>query len=212
VPNFSHIAASLHKILKKDAVYEWTVEHEQAFQTLKEELIKPPVLKYPDFNQIFILTTDASGKGIGAVLSQGEVGKDLLVAFASRALNRAENNYSTTEKKLLAIVWGMRYFGPYLHGRKFTVVTDHIPLTWIMNVKDPGSRLLKWRIKLEEYVYEVEYRKGALKTNANALSRISILTGEKGAREKKRERVVDGKTKATILYEYHDSPIGDTGT
>jgi len=208
VPNFSHIAAPLHKPLKKDTIYEWTGEHEQAFHTLKGKLITPPVLKYPDFNQSFILTTDASGEGLGAVLSQGEVGKDLPVAFTSRTLNRAEKNYSTIEKELLAIVWGMRYFRPYLYGRKFTVVTDHKPLTWIMNMKDPGSRLLRWQIKLEEYDYEVVYRKRALNTNADALSRISSLTGEKGAPEKKRKHVVDEETKATILYEYHDSPVG----
>ena len=83
------------------------------------------------------MATDASGEGLGAVLSQGAIGKDLPVAFASRTLNRAEKNYSTTEKELLAIVWGMRYFRPYLYGRKFTVVTDHKTVMWIMNVKNP---------------------------------------------------------------------------
>ena len=208
VPNFSHIAAPLHKLLKKDAVYEWTAVHEQAFHTLKGKLITPPVLKYPDFNQPFILTTDASGEGLGAVLSQGEITRDLPVAFASRTLNRAEKNYSTTEQELLAIVWGMRYFRPYLYGRKFTVVTDHKPLTWIMNVKDPGSRLLRWRIKLEEYDYDVVYRKGALNINADALSRINSLTADKGASENRREHVTDERMKTTILYEYHDSPVG----
>src|SRR5215470_14292500 len=86
-----------------------------------------------------------------------------------------ERNYSTTEKELLAIVWGMRYFRPYLYGRKFVVVTEHKPLTWIMSVKDPGSRLLRWRIKLEEYDYEIVCKRGALNTNADALSRVSSL-------------------------------------
>jgi hypothetical protein len=89
----------------------------------------------------------------------------------------------------------MRYFIPYLYGRKFTVVTDHKPLTWIMNVKDPGSRLLGWRIKLEEYDHDVVYRKGALNTNADALSRINSLTAEKETPETKRECVTDGKRK-----------------
>ena len=158
---------------------------------MKEKLVLPPVLKYPDFDQSFILTTDASGEGLGAVLSQGELGKDLPVAFASRTLNQAEKNYSTTEKELLAIVWGMRYFRPYLYGKHFRVVTDPKPLTWIMNVKDPGSRLLRWRIKLEEYDYEVIYRKGALNRNADALSRIGSLQGTKETPEENRERVFD---------------------
>jgi hypothetical protein len=108
-------------------------------------------------------------------------------------------------------VWGMRYFRQYLYGRKFTVVTDHKPLTWIMNVKDPGSRLLRWRIKLEEHDYEVVYKKGAVNTNADALSRINSLTEEERVLEKKRERVRDEETKAIILYEYHDSPVGHRG-
>ena len=92
MPNFSYIAAPLHKLLKKDTVYEWTVDHEQAFQTLKGKLILPPVLKHPDFNQRFILTMDASGKGLGALLSQEEIGKGLPVAFATRNLNQAEKS------------------------------------------------------------------------------------------------------------------------
>ena len=207
MPNFSHIAAPLHRLLKKDAVYEWTVENEQAFQILKGKLMLAPILKYPDFAQPFILTTDASEEGLGAVLSQGEISRDLPVAFASRTLSKAERSYSTTEKELLAVVWGMRYFRPYLYGKTFKVATDHKPLTWIMNVKDPGSRLLRWRIKLE-YDYEVVYRKGALNTNADALSRISILAAEMGAPAEKRERVSDDAVIATILYEYHDSPLG----
>jgi hypothetical protein len=208
VPNFSHIAAPLYKLLKKDTAYEWTVDQEQAFQTLKVKPISPPVLKYPDFNQRFILTTDASGKGLGTVLSQGEIGKDLHVLFASRNLNRDEKSYSTTEKELLAIVWGMRYFRPYLYGRTFTVVTDHKHLTWIINMKDPEYILLGWRMKLEECDDEVVHKKGALNTNADALSRINSLTEEKRVPEKKRERVTDEETKATTFYEYHDSPVG----
>jgi len=121
---------------------------------VEREVTSTPVLKYPYFNERFILTTIESGEGLCAVLSQGEIGKDLAGAFASRTLNQADKNYTAMEE-LLAIVWGMRYFRPYLHGRKFTVVTDHKPLTWIMNVKDPRSRLLRWRIKLEEYEYEI---------------------------------------------------------
>ena len=131
-------------------------------------------MRYPDYSRKFVLTTDASGEGVGALLSQGEIGKDLPVAFASRSLNRAEINYSTTEG-LLAIVWCVRYFRPYLYGTKFTVVTDHKPLTWIASVKDQGSRLLRWRLKLEDYDYEIVFKKGVAYTNADALSRINQL-------------------------------------
>jgi hypothetical protein len=96
-----------------------------------------------------VLTTDASNEALGAILSQGPIGQDLPIAYASRTLNSAEKRYSVTEKELLAIVWGCKYYRQYLFGRKFTIVTDHKPLTWVFNVKDFSSRLLRWRLKLE---------------------------------------------------------------
>ena len=101
------------------------------------------------------MTTDASNDASGAVLSQGSIGKDPPITYASRTLNNAKRNYPTIEKELLAIVWGCKYFRQYFYGRKFTIVTDHCPLTWIFSVKNPSSRLLRWRLKLEEYEYEV---------------------------------------------------------
>jgi len=83
IPGFSELASPLHKLLKKDARYEWTSEQERAFRGLKNKLISPPILRYPDYSRKFILTTDASNEGLGAVLSQGEIGKDLPIAFAS---------------------------------------------------------------------------------------------------------------------------------
>ena len=128
IPMFSQLASPLHKLLKKDTTYGWTDEQEQAYRSLKSKMTSPSILKYPDYSRKFILTTDASNGGVGAILSQGEIGKYLPIASASRSLNMAERNYSTTEKELLAIVWGMRYFRPYLQRTKFTVVTDHKPL------------------------------------------------------------------------------------
>lgn len=125
IQNFSRIASPLHKLLKKDAKFEWAEDQENAFQKLKSRLTTQPILQYPDFAREFILTTDASIEGLGAVLSQGEVGKDLPIAYASRSLSKAESNYSTSEKELLAIIWGVKYFRPYLYGSKFKIVTDH---------------------------------------------------------------------------------------
>jgi hypothetical protein len=89
-----------------------------------------------------------------------------------------ERNYSTSEKELLAIVWSTKHFWPYLYGRKFKITMDHQPLTWIINVKDPSSRLLRWRLKLEEYDYEILYKKGALNTNADAHKRSKGRKGD----------------------------------
>lgn len=136
-----------------------------------------PILQYPDFTKPFVLTTDASNIALGAVLSQGRIGNDKPICFASRTLSESEINYSTIEKELLAIIWA-KYFRPYLFGRKFQIVTDHRPLTWLMSLKEPKSKLVRWRLKLEEYDYEIIYKKGILNSNADALSRIKIGNSE----------------------------------
>jgi len=107
-----------------------------------------PVLKYPDFTEEFIVITDASTFAIGTILSQGKVSNERPIAYASEVLSRAEQNYNTTEKKLLAIVWAVKHFRPYVYGTKFKIVTDHKLLIWLFSVNDPGSRLIRWRLKL----------------------------------------------------------------
>ena len=131
-------------------------------------------MQYPDFSKKFILTTDASNVALGAVLSQGNLGSDKPIAFASRTLNESEQKYSTIEKELLAIVWACKYFRPYLFGRKFIIYTDHRPLIWLFNLKEPNSKLVRWRLRLEEFDYEIAYKKGKYNTNADALSRVQI--------------------------------------
>ncbi|KAL4101311.1 hypothetical protein QTP88_021331 [Uroleucon formosanum] len=172
IEKYSQIAKPMTTLLKKGQPFEWTAECQTAFETLVQKLVTAPILQYPNFEEPFILTTDASQYAIGSIISQGEIGHDLPIAYASRTLNKAEQNYSTTEKELLSIVWSVKHFRPYLLGRKFRIYTDHQPLTWLFNVKDPGSRLMRWRLKLAEYQYEVIYKPGATNTNADALSRM----------------------------------------
>lgn len=144
------------------------------FEKCKSLLTNDPILQYPDFSKDFVLTTDASNFAIGAVLSQGPIGHDKPIAYASRTLNSTEINYSVIEKELLAMVWATKYFRPYLFGRKFKIVTDHKPLQWVMSLKEPGSRLTRWRLKLSEYNFTTVYKQGKQNTNADALSRIEI--------------------------------------
>jgi hypothetical protein len=206
LPNFSRIAKPLTELLKKNTPYVWDDKTDKAFNTLKESLTTEPLLRYPDFTRPFVLTTDASNEAIGAILSQGAIGKDPPIAFASRTLNSAEKNYPTIEKELLAIVWGCKHFRQYLYGRKFTIVTDHRPLTWIFSVKDPSSRLLRWRLRLEEYDYEVVYKKGSENRNADALSRIHVTT--RVSEDEDNKPRVSQEDKARILREMHENPTG----
>ncbi|KAL4149788.1 hypothetical protein QTP88_003652 [Uroleucon formosanum] len=173
VPGYGRIAKPLTALLKKDVIFKWTDLCQEAFDELKKILTTEPLLQYPDFTRTFNLTCDASNYAIGCVLSQGPIGTDPPIAYASRTLNRAELNYNTTEKELCAIIWGVTQFRPYLFGQKFNIVTDHRALNWLFNIKDPGSRLTRWRLKLAEYEYEIHFKPGASNTNADALSRIN---------------------------------------
>lgn len=173
IPNFAEKAYHLNLLCRKNVTFDWNVNCQKAFEILKSYIINPPVLQYPDFsdkNQ-FVLHTDASGYAIGAVLSNSN---NRPIAYASRSLNKAEKNYPTIEKELLAIVWAVKYFRPYLYGRNFKIVTDHKPLVYLFNMKDPSSRLLKFRLVLEEYDYIIDYIKGRENAAADALSRLTI--------------------------------------
>jgi len=103
IKDFSKIAKPLTILMKKDTKFDWIMEQQKAFDVLKEKLITAPVLHYPDFTRQFTIATDASDYAIGAVLSQGPIGQNRPIAYASRILNKAEQNYNTTEKELLAI-------------------------------------------------------------------------------------------------------------
>lgn len=171
VPDFSQIAAPLTRLLKKQHRWKWTAEQDEAFSTLKKCLTEAPVLTCPDFEKPFTLQTDAAETGLGVALTQNIEGTDRIIAYASRTLTPAEKNYSTTEKECLAIVWGIEKMRPYLEAYHFTVLTDHQSLRWLHSIKSPSGRLARWSIFLQQYDFEIKYRKGALNRVADALSR-----------------------------------------
>ena len=124
IENFSKIAKQsmksfLTSLTKKGVAFDWKIEQQNAFELLKVKLTTAPILSYPDFTQEFVVTTDVSDLAIGAVLSQGPVSQNRPIAYASRILNKAERNYNTTEKELLAIVWAVKYFRLYLYDTIF---------------------------------------------------------------------------------------------
>jgi len=149
-----------------------TFECESALYELKQRLTTAPILIYPDISRPFILDTDASNDGIGAVLSQEYDGSDRVVVYASRTLSKSEWRYSVTCKKLLAVVTFTQYFCTYLLGWPFKLQTDHGSLTWLHNFKDPNGQLARWLEQLQELNFEVIHHKGQ---NADALSRIPGL-------------------------------------
>jgi len=145
----------------------------QAFESLKELLTSPEILCFPDFNKPFNLTTDASNLAIGAVLSQGEIGSDKPIAFISRSLKKAEENYATNEKEMLAIVWALDNLRSYLYGaKKIKIYTDHQPLTYSLGNRNYNAKLKRWKARIEEYNHELIYKPGKSNFVADALSRL----------------------------------------
>lgn len=127
-----------------------------------------PILSFPKEQGQFILDTDASNHGVGAVLSQVQNGSEKVIAYYNRVLNKTERNYCITRRELLAIVTSLKSFHHYLYGRKFKIWTDHISLKWLMSFKDLEGQLAQWLERLQQY--EIVHRKGYLHQNADGLS------------------------------------------
>ena len=119
-----------------------------------------------------MLQTDASDKGLGAVLTQFDnSGKEHVISYASRSLSDREKNYSATEKEALAIVFAVEHFRVYLLGRRFSLVTDHSALQWLHSV-EPNGRLARWIMILQEYSFTIQHRAGIAHGNADGRSRL----------------------------------------
>ena len=137
VCNYTDIAAPLTDLTSSKVTFTWSPQHQEAFDSLCQALTSPPILDYPTHDDCFILTTDASDVGIGAILSTC---RGTVVEYASRTLNPAERKYTTTEKECLAIVWAVRKFRHFLLGAPFTLETDHKPLEWLESAKASHAR------------------------------------------------------------------------
>ena len=174
IHHFATTAAPLYALTKKSLPHHvtWTEETECAFQALKEALCTEPVLKAPDFSRPFILHTDASGTGLGAVLAQNIGGEEHPITFISRKLLDHERKYATVEKECLAIKWAVHHLRYYLWGRQFTLITDHAPLKWMSTSKDKNDRVTRWFLELQNYKFTVEHRPGRCLQHADALSRL----------------------------------------
>jgi hypothetical protein len=174
VKGFSGIAKPMNKLLQKQESFIWTEKQQKAFEILKERLVKPPILQYPNYEKSFILFTDASGKGLGAVLSQlDENEKEVVIAYASKSLNKAEQNYHITDQECLAVIWAIQHFHKYLLSKPFTVITDHSALKGLMTAnKISKGRRARWTMELQQYDFIIKHRSGKSNTNADALSRL----------------------------------------
>ena len=171
IPSFATVAEPLNDLLRKDVEFRWTTRCQEAFDQLKEPLLKAPLLIYPDMEEDFILDTDASGFGIGGVLSQRRDGAERVVAYASRALRDTQRRYCTTKRELLAVVSMVHHFRHYLWGRRFLLRTDHASLKWLMNFRDAEGMVARWAARIAAYDFTCEVRPGDKHGNADGMSR-----------------------------------------
>lgn len=176
VPQLASILEPIDDLKKADD-FQWTPECQQAFEEVSEILSSGALLVYFDPGKEITLAVDASPYGIGAVISHVTPDGDKPIAYASRKLNKAETNYSQLEKEALAIVYGVRTFHQYLCGKRFILLTDHKPLTYLFGPKKgipvlAASRLQRWAILLSGYVYDIQYRTSKQNANADFLSRL----------------------------------------
>jgi len=171
VPDYSKVTAPMNKLLRKGVNWEWNAQANDAFKNLKNLLTQAPVLACPDYTQQFFIQTDASDVGLGATLFQKIDGLERTIAFSSRTLHANERKFSATEKECLAVLYALRKYRPYIEGYKVKVITDHQALKWLHNLKSPSGRLTRWVMEMQQYDFEVEYRKGAMNRVADALSR-----------------------------------------
>ncbi|XP_071916179.1 uncharacterized protein [Coffea arabica] len=171
---FFKIGAPLFQLLQKDVAFEFDDKCERAFDKLKELLTSPPIIQPPDWNLPFEIMCDASDHAVGAVLGQ-RVGKAAhVIYYASRALNGAQLNYSTTEKELLAVIFALEKFRSYLLGAKVIVFSDHAALRYLMTKKDAKPRFIRWILLLQEFNLEIRDKRGSENLVANHLSRIPV--------------------------------------
>jgi len=171
VKDFSVIAAPLYTLTQKGAEFCWTTECQEAFDELKQRLTSEPILALPTDNGTYVLDTDASDFGLGAILSQDQNGQEKVIAYASRTLGKPEQKYETTRKELLAIVTGLKQFRQYLLRRHFVIRTDHAALTWLRRTAEPMPQLARWLTFIEQFDYEIEHRPGTKHGNADGLCR-----------------------------------------
>ena len=174
IANYSELAAPLTDLTKKGMpeTVKWSPEPNNAFEMLKTLLCKEPVLHLPNLDLPFVLRTDASEIGMGAVLLQYIEQMYHPIAYASKKLNQAQRAYAMLERECLAIVWAVDKFKAYLYGRAFTLQTDHQSLKFMASSRFENNRVMRWALKLQSYRYTVEDIPGRDNVGADLLSRV----------------------------------------
>ncbi|CAN6695145.1 unnamed protein product [Malus baccata var. baccata] len=174
IKDFSKIAQPLCCLLQNQVTFEFNEACEKAFNHLKDSLTTAPIITPPDWSIPFELMCDASNYALGAILGQRKNKQPNVIYYASRTLNDAQLNYSTTEKELLTVVFALHKFRSYLIGTKVIVFTDHAALKYLLTKKEAKPRLICWMLLLQEFDIEIRDKKGCENVVADHLSKMVI--------------------------------------
>ena len=171
VKNFAEVAKPLHRLTEAGRPFLWTEECRDAFSQLRNLLTSTPILGYPVSGQPFVVDCDASGVGLGAVLSQQQEGQEKVIGYYSRTLSKEERRYCVTRRELLAVVEALKHFHHYVYGVHCLVRSDHGSLRWLLGFKNPEGQMARWIERLGNYDIEIQHRPGVRHLNADGLSR-----------------------------------------
>ncbi|RVW64403.1 Retrovirus-related Pol polyprotein from transposon 17.6 [Vitis vinifera] len=180
IKDFSKISKPLCELLVKDAKFVWDEKCQKSFEELKQFLTTAPIVRAPNWKLPFEVMCDASDLAMGAVLGQREDGKPYVIYYASKTLNEAQRNYTTTEKELLAVVFALDKFRAYLVGSSIVVFTDHSALKYLLTKQDAKARLIRWILLLQEFNLQIRDKKGVENVVADHLSRLVIAHDSHG--------------------------------
>ena len=155
---------------------KWEQKHQDALEKLIKQVTNPPIMAFPDYSKPFLLHTDASGHGLGAILYQQQDNDYRVIAYASRSLKPSEKNYHSTKLEFMALKWSVcEHFRDYLaYADAFKVYTDNNPLVYVMDLKKPNATTQRWISELCEYSFKIHYRPGIINRDADCLSRLPL--------------------------------------
>ena len=178
IKDFSKMARPLCKLLEKDTRFNFDDSCKAAFEEIKMKLVQAPIMGAPEWDQGFEIMCDASDFAMGAVLGQRKEKIFRTIYYASRTFNEAQENYSTTEKEMLAIVFACEKFRQYVLGSHVIIHTDHAAIKYLMTKKEAKPRLIRWVLLLQEFDLEIKDKKGCDNVIADHLSRVERNNAE----------------------------------
>ena len=183
IRDFSKVARPLCRLLEKDTKFKFDESYQRSFEEIKSRLVEAPIMAKPDWNKEFEIMCDANDYAMGAVLGQRTDKVFKAIYYARKTFNEAQENYSTTEKEMLAIVFACEKFRPYILGSHIIIHTDHATIKYLMAKKEAKLRLIRWVLLLQEFDLEIKDKKGCDNVIADHLSRVEKATVQEEEKE-----------------------------